>query len=213
MLEAMATRSLPQVELQHGPFRVEDARQFGMRWDDLQTKFWTRLSRGQYAWVGLRQDWELKMRAVAQRLPAEYAFSGLTAAWLLGLDVAWCEPIEATIGRDVPVRARVKVRAEAGNFVGRTNMNYRDPRLFIEYDGENNKGRMFAAMRRQNAFVNAAITCSASPPPTFERRDQWSHRCVRPVPCYPSTRLVRTKRRELGDNPRICRTIRGCVAA
>ena len=91
MLEAMATRSLPQVELQHGPFRVEDARQFGMRWDDLQTKFWTRLSRGQYAWVGLRQDWELKMRAVAQRLPAEYAFSGLTAAWLLGLDVAWSE--------------------------------------------------------------------------------------------------------------------------
>ncbi|TMD72219.1 MAG: DUF559 domain-containing protein [Chloroflexi bacterium] len=110
MLEAMATRSLPQVRLRHGPFTVEDARQFGMRWDDLQTKFWRRLSRGQYAWVGLGEDPELKMRAVAQRLPAGYAFSGLTAAWLLGLDVGWCELIEATIGRDVPVRARAGVR-------------------------------------------------------------------------------------------------------
>jgi len=105
----MATRSLPQVRLRHGPFTVEDARQFGMRWDDLQTKFWRRLSRGQYAWVGLGEDPELKMRAVAQRLPAGYAFSGLTAAWLLGLDVGWCELIEATIGRDVPVRARAGV--------------------------------------------------------------------------------------------------------
>ena len=81
-----------------------------MRWDDLQTKFWKRLSRGQYAWVGLREQPELKMRAVAQRLPAAYAFSGLTAAWLLGLDVAWSEPIEATVGRDVPVRARAGVK-------------------------------------------------------------------------------------------------------
>ena len=91
MLEAMATTSLPQVELRYRPFTVDDARQFGMRWDDLQTKFWKRLSRGQYAWVGLREQPELKMRAVAQRLPAAYAFSGLTAAWLLGLDVAWSE--------------------------------------------------------------------------------------------------------------------------
>src|SRR5438445_11429483 len=97
MLEAMATRSLPQVELQHGALRVEDARQFGMRWDDLETKFWTRLSRGQYAWVGLRQDWELKMRGVAERWPAEYALVGLTAPWLRGLDVAGRDPIDATI--------------------------------------------------------------------------------------------------------------------
>ena len=81
-----------------------------MSWDDLQTKTWTRMSRGQYAWVGLPQDARLKLVAVAQRVPAGYAFSGLTAAWLLGLDVSWCEPIEVTIARDVPVRARVGVR-------------------------------------------------------------------------------------------------------
>src|SRR5205823_14848050 len=66
--------------------------------------------RGQYAWMGLPQDALLKLEAVAQRLPASYAFSGSTAAWFLGLDVAWCDPIEVTIGREVPVRARAGVR-------------------------------------------------------------------------------------------------------
>jgi len=68
------------------------------------------LSRGQYAWAGLPQDAGLTLLAIARRMPAEYAFSGLTAAWLLGLDTSWCEPIEVTIGRDIPVRARAGVR-------------------------------------------------------------------------------------------------------
>src|SRR5689334_4701240 len=51
-----------------------------------------------------------KLQAVAKRMPPRYAFSGLTAAWVLGLEAAWCEPIEVTIGRDVPVRARVGVK-------------------------------------------------------------------------------------------------------
>jgi very-short-patch-repair endonuclease len=86
-----------------------------MHWDELQTKVWTRLSRGQYAWAGLPRDRLLTLRAVAQRMPSTYAFSGNTAAWLLGLDSLWCEPVEVTIGRDVPVRARagVKVRRTA----------------------------------------------------------------------------------------------------
>jgi len=81
-----------------------------MQWIDLQTKTWTRLSRGQYAWAGLPLDAELTLQAVADRMPPEYAFSGLTAAWLLGVDVAWGDPIEVTIGREVPVRARAGVR-------------------------------------------------------------------------------------------------------
>jgi very-short-patch-repair endonuclease len=81
-----------------------------MTWDDLQTKIWTRMSRGQYAWTGLPQDARLRLRAVAQRMPESYAFSGPTAAWLLGLDISWCEPVEVTIGREVPARARAGVR-------------------------------------------------------------------------------------------------------
>jgi very-short-patch-repair endonuclease len=55
-------------------------------------------------------DARLKLQAAARRMPPRYAFSGLTAGWVLGLDAAWCEPIEVTIGRDVPVRARAGVR-------------------------------------------------------------------------------------------------------
>src|SRR2546421_1704038 len=107
MLGAMRSS---EAALRRNPFTVADARQVGMRWDDLQTKLWTRMSRGQYAWTGIPRDAWLKMRAVAERMPAAHAFSGLTAAWLLGLDVSWCEPIEVTIAREVPVRARAGVR-------------------------------------------------------------------------------------------------------
>ena len=109
MLSPMDMRSVAQASLRRRPFSVADARRAGTSWDHLQTKTWTRMSRGQYAWVGLPQDARLKLVAVAQRVPAGYAFSGLTAAWLLGLDVSWSEPIEVTIARNVPVRARAGV--------------------------------------------------------------------------------------------------------
>ena len=48
-----------------------------------------------------------KLEAAWRRLPAGAAFSGLTAAWLNGLDVEPCSPIEAT----VPPRAGVSGRA------------------------------------------------------------------------------------------------------
>jgi very-short-patch-repair endonuclease len=56
-----------------------------------------RLGAGMYRWVGLDESPQLKIAAVARRLPAGAAFSGLTAAWLHGLDVAPCNPIEVTI--------------------------------------------------------------------------------------------------------------------
>jgi very-short-patch-repair endonuclease len=52
---------------------------------------------GLYSWVGLKESPQLMLAAVARRLPAGAAFSGLTAAWLHGLDVAPCDPIEVTI--------------------------------------------------------------------------------------------------------------------
>ena len=80
--------------------------------ETLQTKRWTRLSRGQYAWAHLRNDVLLKLRAIQKRMPAGFAFSGATAGWLHGLDFAPLDPIEVTIGRDSSIRSRagVKVR-------------------------------------------------------------------------------------------------------
>ena len=48
-----------------------------------------------------------RLRAAKRRLPADAAFSGLTAAWLHGLDVEPCNPIQVT----VPVSAGVSARA------------------------------------------------------------------------------------------------------
>jgi Protein of unknown function (DUF559) len=89
---------------------VSDARAQGLQWRNLQTRNWRRLSRGQYAWSGQRPDLELTLRAAAKRMPSGFAFSGSTAAWILGLDMPPAEPIEITVARDIPVRARAGVR-------------------------------------------------------------------------------------------------------
>src|SRR2546428_12319365 len=98
MLEGMAVKPSPQPALRGGPFTVADARRAGLWWDDLQTRSWARLSRGQYAWMGLPQDALLKLEAVAQRVPASHAFSRSTAAWFLGRDGAWCDSTPGTRG-------------------------------------------------------------------------------------------------------------------
>lgn len=199
MLEAMAVRSLPHTELRHGPFTVADAMQVGMRWDDLQTKFWTRMSRGQYVWVDLPQDARLKLRAVAQRMPAEFAFSGLTAAWLLGLDVGWREPIEVTITRDLPVRARAGVRLR------RAALPESD--VIVRH-----RFRTTSAIRTAcDLGSRSDLVESVSRPPTFEPRDLLSPMCVERARCWPDIRLVRTMGDELRPKPRIVRTIRGCA--
>jgi len=97
-------------ELKAHPFTVAEARDSGLSWLSLQTSAWRRMSRGQYTWTGLQHDVELTLRAVGKRLPERAAFSGNTAAWLLGLDFSPCEPIEVTIPRDLPARARAGVR-------------------------------------------------------------------------------------------------------
>lgn len=97
-------------ELKLRPISVKEARLAGVSWKDLQKKTWKRLRHGQYAWSGLPADTKIMLQAVVERMPAGYAFSGPTAAWLLGLDFAPCEPIEVTVDRDIPVRARAGVR-------------------------------------------------------------------------------------------------------
>jgi hypothetical protein len=52
---------------------------------------------GLYRWAGLKETPQLTLAAFARGLPDGAAFSGWTAAWLHGLDVAPCAPIEVTI--------------------------------------------------------------------------------------------------------------------
>ena len=106
----MRLQAKPDNRFGRDPFTVAEARQAGLRWSDLQTSHWKRMSRGQYASVTMPQDAWLKLLAISRRMPVKYAFSGLTAAWVLGLDNTLDDPVEVTVPRDVPVRARAGVR-------------------------------------------------------------------------------------------------------
>jgi hypothetical protein len=68
-----------------------------------------------YVWAGLPDTPELKLDAACKRLPPEAVFSGLTAAWLHGLDVGAVESIEVTISKGIGVSARsgIEVRRAA----------------------------------------------------------------------------------------------------
>jgi very-short-patch-repair endonuclease len=103
-------RSAVPAELRAGPFSVPEARNLGFSWRSLQASSWRRLSRGQYAWTELPDDIEMRLRAAQQRLPIQFAFSGRTAAWILGLDMSPCDPIEATVPRGISVRSRAGIR-------------------------------------------------------------------------------------------------------
>ena len=79
------------------PFTSAEARGVGVTRGQLRGAGYRRLGSGIYRWVGLKESPQLMLTAVARRLPAGAAFSGCTAAWLHGLDVAPCDPIEVTI--------------------------------------------------------------------------------------------------------------------
>jgi hypothetical protein len=69
-----------------------------------------------YAWAGLPDTPDLKIQAARLRVPSSAVFSGLTAAWLHGLEVEACEPIEVTIPRGVGVWARTGIAVRRAGF-------------------------------------------------------------------------------------------------
>src|SRR5438132_4200623 len=85
------------VELTRGPFDLEEAGRYGLTRYHLRAASWRSLGNGFYA-VREIADWPLvRLAAAVQRLPSAAVFSGRTAAWLHGLDVEPCNPIEATV--------------------------------------------------------------------------------------------------------------------
>jgi very-short-patch-repair endonuclease len=70
---------------------------------------------GIYRWVGLEEGPQVKLAALARRLPAGSAFSGWTAAWLHGLDARLRDPIEVTVPEPIGSsrRAGASIRRSA----------------------------------------------------------------------------------------------------
>jgi very-short-patch-repair endonuclease len=100
---------LPQA-LTAGPFTLADAREAGLERWHLRSEKWRRLARGMYVWSGVAETPLTRLQAASMRLPNVAAFSGLTAAWLHGLDVDPCDPIEVTLPRDAGISGRAGMR-------------------------------------------------------------------------------------------------------
>lgn len=99
----MARRAAVPSELKSRPFTLGEAGLAGLTRKQLRGASWRRVGRGLYVWAGLADDPALKLATVHRRLPVGAAFSGRTAAWLHGLDVPPCDPVEATIPRSCGV--------------------------------------------------------------------------------------------------------------
>lgn len=95
-------------DLTRAPFTLDEARAAGLSRGHLRGTSWRRVARGLYAWNGLRADPMLEIQAALRRLPPGSAFSGLTAAWLHGIDVT-AGPIEATVPLDAGVSSRAGI--------------------------------------------------------------------------------------------------------
>lgn len=109
MLGWMGRSALVPAELTAGPFTRVDALRAGLdRWH-LEGTSWRRLGPAVYVWSGLPDTSELKIEAALRRLPSSAVFSGLTAAWLHGLDVVPCDPVEVTIPKGIGVWARTGI--------------------------------------------------------------------------------------------------------
>ena len=96
--------------LTRGPFTLEDARSAGLKRWHLEGASWKRLARGTYIWACADESPISMLCAASRRLPREAAFSGLTAAWLHGLDVEPCAPIEVVAPRAIGLSARAGMR-------------------------------------------------------------------------------------------------------
>ena len=107
-------------ELTGGPFTFVEAQRAGLTRRQLQGASWRRVGAGLYVWAGLTEGPALVLAAVLRRLPAAAAFSGRTAAWLHGLDLPPCDPIDVTVPTGCGVSAR------SGVSVHRTRLRDRE---------------------------------------------------------------------------------------
>src|SRR5438477_57632 len=111
----MPRRPVVPVELTAGPFTLADARRAGLdRWH-LEGATWRRSGPGTYVWAALAESPTLTLKAASLRLPSSAAFSGSTAAWLHGIDIEPCDPVEVTIpkGSGASARSGLVVRRAA----------------------------------------------------------------------------------------------------
>lgn len=89
---------------------MRQAESAAISWEMLQSRRWQRLGHGIYTASRQRATPLLHLAAAWERLPFDAAFSGRTAAWLHGLNLPPCSPIDITLPPRHPVAHRAGLR-------------------------------------------------------------------------------------------------------
>src|SRR5215472_344329 len=111
----MAPHPVIPAELTRGPFTLVEARQAGLSSGQLRGTSWRRIGSSLYVWAALGDDPVLLLAALHRGLPVGAAFSGKTAAWLHGLDLPPCAPVEVTIPESCGTSARAGMAVRRGD--------------------------------------------------------------------------------------------------
>lgn len=112
----MAPRPRIPRDLMRRPFTLDEARAAGLSSEGLRSKCWRHLGRGLYCWTKLEvEPWHL-LGAWRNLLPPEFAFAGLSAAWLYRLDVDPCHPVEVVVPPGSWARSRAGLVVRHGVF-------------------------------------------------------------------------------------------------
>jgi hypothetical protein len=129
MLAFVGRTARVPADLMAGPFTLESALRLGINRGHLKGASWRRIGPAVYVWTGLPDKPELKIEGARLRLPPGAVFSGLTAAWLHGLDVEGCDPIEVTIPKGIGVSARAGMAVRRAGLAGRDVVGVRGKRV------------------------------------------------------------------------------------
>ncbi len=93
------------------PFTVVEARERGLeRWHLRSRRRWRRVGPALYVPADGADDPMIDLDAAARRLPDAAAFGGLTAAWLHGLHVEPCNPVDVIAPKGTGISARSGMR-------------------------------------------------------------------------------------------------------
>lgn len=101
----VARRPTIPPELARGPFTLGEARDAGLSLSALRSKPWKRLGKAMYCWEHASPDPWLLITAWRRALGPAITFSGLTAAWMHGLDCDPANPVEVIAGSASSMRS------------------------------------------------------------------------------------------------------------
>ena len=116
-------------ELTKGPFTVGEAGRHGVSRAQLLGASWRRLGGGLYSWREIADAPITRLIAAKRRLPATAVFTGPTAAWLHGLDMTPCNPIEAAVPKTSHISRLVGIAVRRSSIPGTETSTLRGLRV------------------------------------------------------------------------------------